>query len=362
MNEKISPHGGNLARAARAYGLTQQEFIDFSASINPLGPSPEVFQALTQSLWRVQHYPDPDWGGLPALLAEHLGVREECLALGNGGAELIFLLPKVLKIKRALIAAPTFSEYATALKAAGCYFEYLVSSKGFYPQVDEIVTRLSDFDTLYLCNPNNPTGHVIEYNELQYILEAARSHGVTVVVDEAFMDFVEGREKHTVMPLAAKSEGLVALYSLTKFFGIPGLRLGAAVAAPKVIQGFRENKDPWSINALALAAGEAALRDSFHMEATLRAVKAERQFLFESLSALGLKVFPGRANFLLVDVSPAGLTSGEVVKALGLMGVLVRDCSNFKGLGSSYIRLAVRKREEAIILLDALKKTLERGK
>lgn len=350
-------HGGNVARAAREYGLSEKSIIDFSASINPLGPSPGVYRAITEEFWKIRHYPDTECGDLPALLAEYLGVGRENLLLGNGGAELIYILPRAIKIARALVLAPTFSEYARAVEAAGGKVQYKVLGRsGGDGLADEVAGYLPGCDAVFLCNPNNPTGRLFSRSALVRLADEAEKAGACVIVDEAFMDFVPGRESVSLMSLACSRPGLVVLYSMTKFFGIPGLRLGAAVADSGLIGRMKKMKDPWSVNTLAVAAGEAALRDGGHMAETLKTVREEREYLFAVLSSVpGLKPFPSEANFLLVDISGTGLKSHQLVEKMAEMGILIRNCANFYGLDTRFVRVAVRTRAENDALLKALK-------
>lgn len=361
MTISKSSHGGNVARAAREYGLSEKDIIDFSASINPLGPSPGVYRAVMEEFWKIRHYPDTDCGDLPALLAEYLGVGRESLLLGNGGAELIYILPRAIKADRALVLAPTFSEYARAVEAAGGRVQYKVLGRaGADSLADEAAGYLAGCDALFLCNPNNPTGQLFKREELIPLIDAAERAGAFVIVDEAFMDFVPDRESVSLMPMACSRPGLVVLYSMTKFFGIPGLRLGAAVAAADLIGRLKKLKDPWSVNTLAVAAGQAALRDRRHMADTLKTVWEEREYLFNSLSAIpGLKPFPSEANFLLLDVSGTGMESNELVERMARVGILVRNCANFYGLDTRFIRVAVRTRGENDSLLKSLKCIIE---
>lgn len=355
MIKTVASHGGNLARAAREYGIEEKDFIDFSASINPLGPAPGVYRAITEEMWRIRHYPDPDCGLLPELLARHLGVDKRNLVLGNGGAELIYILPAALKIKRALVAAPTFSEYAGAVSVSGGEVEYFSYGRG----IEEIIEHLPGNDAVFICNPNNPTGRVIDRSSLMAVIEAAEKSGAFAIVDEAFMDFVEERLEISLMGEACSRSRLVVLYSMTKFFGIPGLRLGAAVASIETAGLLKKSKDPWSVNTLAAVAGVAALTDKKHMEETLKLVNEERSYLDRGLSSLpGVRPYPSAANFLLVDISGTGLTPAEMVEKLGRMGVLVRNCSNFIGLDAPCIRVAVRNRDENNTLIDAMKSIL----
>ncbi len=354
-------HGGNIAQAARKYGLSEKEIIDFSANINPLGPAPGVYQAVMEEFWRIKHYPDPGCGELPRLLAGHLGVDEKNLLLGNGGAELIYILPRALKIRRALVIAPTFSEYARAVEASGGRVRHVtLPLSGEASPAGRAADHLPGTDAVFVCNPNNPTGRLFGPGDLLPLLDAAEKAGSHMVVDEAFMDFVPQRQHHSLMSMATRLPNLVVLYSLTKFFGIPGLRLGAAVASADVIGGLRRLKDPWSVNALARVAGEAALRDRDHMALTLKTVGEEREYLFSSLFSLpGLRPFPSEANFLLVDVSGTGLKSADLVEKMAGRGILVRNCANFYGLDDGYIRVAVRTRPENEFLIGALRSVLE---
>ncbi|MFZ5642123.1 MAG: threonine-phosphate decarboxylase CobD [Bacillota bacterium] len=356
MQPANSGHGGNIARAALKYGLNEKEIIDFSASINPLGPAPGVYEAIKEELWRIRHYPDPDCGDLPEMLAGHLGVNKENVIIGNGGAELIYILPRVFNVKNALVVAPTFSEYAEAVEAAGGATRFLPFSES----TERIIGNLQGVDVVFICNPNNPTGHVLPRSSIISVLEAAKENRTLVVVDEAFIDFVEDRREKSVMGEACINRDLVVLYSMTKFFGVPGLRLGAAVAVPDTIGKMKRVKDPWSVNSLARIAGEAALRDKKHMADTMKVVKEERDFLFDEISSIsGVKPFASAANFLLVDISETGLKTGDLVDRMGRRGVLVRDCSNFKGLEMPCIRVAIRLRQENERLVEVLRQAIE---
>ncbi|GBF32749.1 L-threonine 3-O-phosphate decarboxylase [Desulfocucumis palustris] len=358
---KQHQHGGNLARAAREYGLPERELIDFSASINPLGPSPGVFRAIAENLWRIRHYPDPDCRVFLNLLGEYLGVPPECIVPGNGGAELIYMLPTALKVTSALVVAPTFSEYSAAIRAAGGETEYfrLPVEGEIYSHLTELADKMAGYQAVFICNPNNPTGRLFRHDELSPLLEAASKTGTMLVVDEAFMDFVARRRDFTLMPRAVGSRNLVVLYSLTKFFGIPGLRLGALVAQPELAAELNRKRDPWRVNALAQVAAEAALADKGHMAATLDVVRTEREYLTAALSGIpGVRPLPGAANFLLLDLSRSGKNVQEIIIDLGRRGLLVRDCSNFYGLDGCHIRTAVRSREENDRLIAALREIM----
>lgn len=355
-------HGGNLHKAARKYGLPVKDITDFSANINPLGPSRKLLSAISKNLDLIARYPDPDCTELKAKLAEYLEVKEESLLLGNGAAELIYLLVRVLKCRRALIPVPTFGEYALSVLCQGGEVLELPmpEENGFRLPVDEIISSLPDVDLLFLCNPNNPTGRLTNRKTILTILEKAWVHGVMVIIDEAFMDFVPRRELFSVIKMAGQQPNLAVLYSMTKFFGIPGLRLGAIAGPEKLISRMSTAKEPWSVNVLAQVAGVAGLLDYEHMQDTCRMVNSEKKFLFEQLASLpGVQPLPGAANFIMVDVTGSGFTSMELTELLGRQGVLVRECSDFNGLAGRYLRLAVKSHPENEKLLMALNKVLQ---
>lgn len=354
-------HGGNITLASKKYGLPRERIIDFSANINPLGPSKKIHEAITGNLGAIVNYPDPDCTELKETLAGYLGIDSELLLLGNGAAELIYLLVRVMRCKKALIPAPTFCEYGLAvLSQGGEVIEVeMDEEEGFRLPVEKIKELIPQADMLFICTPNNPTGRLVERGAIEEILERSAFHGVLVVVDEAFMDFVPQRTLYSMMPSVGSSSSLAVLYSLTKFFGIPGLRLGSIAAPKDIIKRMNASKDPWNVNTMAQVAGMAGLNDMEHMERTNTLVNMEKLYLYEELQNIpGLCPLPGAANFILLNVSESGLKSGELTELLGRRGILVRDCYGFSGLGGRYIRLAVKNRPENEILLAAIKDIL----
>ncbi len=354
-------HGGNISLASRKYHLPPHELLDFSANINPLGPSPKSIAAVVENLGLISSYPDPDCGELKAALAGHLGIREDLLLLGNGAAELIYLLVRVLDARKALIPVPTFCEYGLAVLSQGgeVLKVALDEKRGFRLPLDELIKSLEQADLIFICNPNNPTGRLLDGKIVENILDKACSHGVMVLMDEAFMDFIPEKGRFSVITRVGDYPNLAVLYSLTKFFGIPGLRLGAIAAPGELINRMKVAKDPWNVNVLAQVAGVAGLRDQEYMERTLQLIRQEKQFLFRELNRLpGLRPLPGAANFFLVDLTGSGLTSGELAELMGRRGFMVRDCTGFSGLAGRYIRLAVKTHQENIRLIHAFKSIL----
>ncbi|QXE86049.1 threonine-phosphate decarboxylase CobD [Geomonas nitrogeniifigens] len=348
-------HGGNVFAVARNLGLAPERIIDFSASINPLGMAPGVREALTASLDRLLHYPDKGAAELKQALAAYHGVEPSQIAVANGSTELIHLLPRTFQGKKALVVAPAFAEYALALERAGWQIEYFTLSPAddFALDVAALAQRVADgYDMLFLCNPGNPAGNLQPLREIAGVVDLCRESGTFLVLDEAFIDFCE---EESAKHLVVRNPRAVLLRSMTKFFGIPGLRLGYAIAAAETVAEIAAQQDPWSVNTAAQVAGIASLADQDYCRRTRSYVDEERARLAAALADVpGLKVFPGRANYLLVRILRAGVSAGQLREALLAKGMMIRDCSNFQGLDASFFRVAVRLEEENDLLLRGL--------
>jgi len=348
-------HGGNVFAIARSLGIAPEAIIDFSASINPLGMAPGVRGALANCLERLQHYPDKGAAELKACLAAHHGVSAAQIAVANGSTELIHLLPRLVGGGRALIVAPAFAEYACALGKSGWQIDYLTlqSADSFALSLPKLAEKLAlRYDLLFVCNPGNPTGALIPRNAIAGVLELCRESGTFLVLDEAFIDFCE---EDSAKDLIGGFGRAVLLRSMTKFFAIPGLRLGYAIGAAETIDALATLQAPWSVNTAAQVAGIASLGDPAYSEATRSYVACERERLASGLASIAsLKVFPARANYLLVEICN-GYSAAELRSRLLEKGVLIRDCGNFQGLDGSFFRVAVRIREDNDRLLELLR-------
>lgn len=353
-----SDHGGTVFASARSLGIRPEELLDFSASINPLGPAPGVQEAVCSSFEKVLHYPDRESFELRRTLADIHRVGIDNLVVANGSTELIYLLPRLLPGTKGLIIAPAFSEYAQALNRAGWQTGHLLLSPddGFALSLEKLAERLAEgFDLLFLCNPANPTGTLLPPAMIEEILRLCRRAGAFLVLDEAFMDFCE---EASAKGLFAESGGGIVLRSMTKFYAIPGLRLGYAVGDAELIRCCAESLEPWSVNTPAQVAGVASLASDGYRERTLGYVSAEREALARGLAELpGLKPFPSAANFLLVEMR-IDLTAAELRSRLLEKRILIRDCANFQGLDGRFFRIAVRTTEENRRLLAALAEVL----
>jgi threonine-phosphate decarboxylase len=347
-------HGGNVFAVARSLGVSPEYILDFSASINPLGPAPGVREALTTAFNRLVHYPDSDCTELREALALSHGVEPASICVANGSTQLIYLLPRLVPGKRALVIGPAFSEYAKALTRDGWEVEQFIleSAAGFAFPFNRLEKSLRNgYDLIILGNPGNPTGRLYPLSAVQEIDGLCQAAGCFLVLDEAFMDFCEeGSAKHYV----AGRDGILVLRSMTKFHALPGMRLGYAIGKASLIARLALIREPWSVNTPAQAAGLASLTDAGYAEATRKLVTSERAHLFAGLAAIpGLSPFSSAANYLLVEIA-GGKTAGELAEQLLAKYILIRGCANFAGLDNHFFRVAVRSREENDRLLAAL--------
>lgn len=345
-------HGGNVSEAAQRYGLAEDDILDFSANVNPLGPSPASLKAARTSLAAVDRYPDSDTPELKAACARYFGVRPDQVLCGNGSTGLIHLIPRVFRPKRVLITAPTFTEYAAAVAdAGGTVVSFpLREQDGFRVDPLELAPQLKGVDMAILCNPNNPTGRLVKKVEMDRIVQYTLDAGVKLVVDEAFMDFAESE---SIARTATEFPHVVCIRAFTKFFALAGLRIGYLLSHEANIQALRAGQEPWTVSVPAERAAVAALRDERYISKTHRLVTRERAWLQSMLRQLsGIEPVDGSANFLFAKLS--SIDAGELAHALGRRGILVRDCSSFPGLGNQYVRIAVRTRRENERLAHAL--------
>lgn len=348
------PHGGNIYHYSKKYGIPISRILDFSASINPLGPSPKAVRAIKSALPSLVNYPDPDCEGLTGALAAFHGIPSNSILAGNGSTELIYLLPRALGAKRTVVLSPGFSDYERAAGLADSSVKRVTlrEEDGFVPDVKKLARSLSGADMLFLCNPNNPTGVLLDRDTVFNILAAARKTGTFVVVDEAFIDY---RPEHSIIAEAARKPGVAVLRNFTKFHGMPGIRIGYLIAQPKLVRKLDAMREPWTVNTLAQEAAITSLSDSAYIRASAELVETEKEFLYGALSAIpGLEPYQPSVNFMLVRLS-VGPGAGALAEELASKGILIRDCSNFKGLHGRYIRVAVRSRPENELLVAAIR-------
>ena len=345
-------HGGDWAGYRAEFG---RDPLDFSANVSPLGLPDGVAEAITASLATADRYPDPLCRALRAKLAVAENVPAESLLCGNGAADLIFRLVLAAKPRTALVTAPTFAEYATALETVGCTVErHFLREENDFAVTEDILNAVHPgIEMVFLCQPNNPTGQLAQPALVEALLHKCEAVGARLVVDECFLDFLPEGDTLSAKRLLQTSKHLVILKAFTKLYGMAGVRLGYCLCTDEALLArMQAAGQPWAVSSLAQAAGLAALDETAYVAQVRALIAQQRPRLTAGLRALGLRVLDGRANYLLFQ-GPE--TLGD---ALRQWGVVLRSCSNYPGLDGSWYRTAVRTGPENDELLKTLAEVL----
>lgn len=337
-------HGGNVYQ--------YKGCLDFSANCNPLGTPGSVKEAVVKSLECISDYPQVGYGPLREAIAKYEGMDADSVICGNGAAELVFTVCRAARPKRALVPAPTFAEYEQALLSVGCAVESYVlrEENGFQVQKDFIQALHKGLDMVFLCNPNNPTGILLERDFLFEVLRRCRELEILLVVDECFLDFVKKPGAYSLKAQLHRYHNLFLLKAFTKRYAMAGIRLGYGICENReLLKEMELVTQPWNLSSMAQAAGIAALKENEYVEEGRRLVFEEAAFLKKELEELGLEVYPSQANYLFFK-GPENLFEACVKK-----GILIRDCSNYRGLQKGFFRIAIKKHEENMRLIETLK-------
>ncbi len=337
-------HGGDI--------YTKPYRLDFSANMNPLGMPARVAEAACEGVRLSCSYPDVCCRALRKAIAESENVPADQVICGNGAAELIFALVWAVKPKKALLAAPGFAEYEQALRSADCEISFYLcrEEEGFALREDYLLDLTEDLDMVFLCNPANPTGLLIEPELLGRIAERCRERGILLVMDECFNGLLEHGEDLSLRGRLNEQPGLFLLRAFTKLYAMAGLRLGYGLCADAaLLEKLRSVLQPWNVSLPAQMAGIAALKEQEYVARSRAFLAGERAFLRQSLEDLGLRTYDSSANYLFFH-GPEDLCDRCAAE-----GILIRDCRNYRGLGSGYYRVAVRTREDDLELLRVLR-------
>lgn len=352
--EKAYTHGGDVYR-------NEKIRMDFSININPLGMPDFIKQTAMDGVEESARYPDSRCRRLRRLAAGFYGVQEETLVFGNGAAELIFGIVRAVSPRRAVLTAPSFTEYEAALSSVGAevLFFPLKEEDDFSLPADRYLDFLKSArpDMIFLCNPANPTGRLTPGEEIRRILEFCTVQGILAVVDECFLDLAEEDERDSVLDLVREGEkNIFLLKAFTKSFAMAGLRLGYGFLADGELRlKMQSQSQPWNVSIPAQEAGCAAFgaeREPYLREAR-KLISREREYLREGLQRLGFYVFPSEANFLLFKRTDRG-DGGELYESLLSRGILIRRCGDYQGLSGDHYRICVKKREENRAFLENL--------
>jgi len=352
------PHGGRIREAAAGISGEVDALLDFSANINPLG-SPPLVEVILQELSRVGHYPDNSYRDFREAASAFVGVSPENIVPGNGSSEIIRLFAEMTLQDGdlAVIPSPTFGEYEGQARLSGAEIRRVELGLPRPQSLDRVFDDclLDQAKSVFICNPNNPTGFLISGPQIAKLARRCQEHETFLLVDEAFIELSDPMQ--SIAGLAPHLDNLVVMRSLTKSFGVPGLRLGFAVTNRKLAAIMDRARIPWSISSLASGAAVHLLGFEDFLAASRACIEEELVWLTGELKELGLEPLESSVNFILINVESSGLLSAELVDRMAEQRVLVRDCQSF-GLGQSYIRVAVRNRQENQKLIQALERVL----
>ncbi len=357
-------HGGNIYEIEEKYKIPRSELLDYSANINPLGVPLELKQHIIENTNALINYPDPDYRELKAAIAEFYQLGIEDIILGNGAAEVIHAFIRTLKPKRALLLQPSFSEYERALELLGAEVleVYLKEEAEFQVDVVELMQKAEKgVDLIVLCNPNNPTGRLIAGPQLKRLLDYCEKRNIYLMVDEAFMDFADAENSRTLLQDYRSYQRLFVVRAFTKFFGIPGLRLGfGATVNKQLLQQMKKSSLPWNINTFAAGFGMMLKKDNAYIKKTYGWLRQERELFVRKLKQInGLKVFNPDGNFILIKLATDEINTTVLKERMLRHKILIRECKNFKGLDERFFRIAIKDRSTNRYFIEALRDSLE---
>ena len=371
-------HGGNIFQFAHEQRIEPYEVVDFSANINPLGPSQRGLDALNAQLRYISHYPDATNDDVLNAIADTYEMDKHQIIVGNGAAELLYAICRLPGYTGAFVPAPGFSEYKEALEASKIpvrdifyrpreddnekpYFEVP------YLALETFAAELKGQDgriIVFLGNPNNPDGTLLDKDHIRTVASMLKDANSLLVIDESFIDFVGNDplqdNEHSMRSLVNEFDNIIVVHSFTKFYAVPGLRIGAAFANETLITQLQQYIPSWSVNTLAQAYTKAALNDVDYIKRTKQELNEERAFMYNALDAIeGITVYPPSANFMLFQVNQEGITANYINEELKKYNMIVRNCDSYVGLTNHWVRIAIKDHDTNIKLVDKLTNILK---
>ena len=342
-------HGGKIPVKNSDHNI-----IDFSSNITPLGIPNSVKLIIKKNLDKIQFYPDPKSENVISSLEKYTHLSKSNIIVGNGAIEILynFCFAFLSKTTKVLIHVPTFQEYETAVKLSNCKISYF-KSLNLSTNIDSFISQIPKSGCVFLCNPNNPTGELLSKKELLSIIIVAKKLKTIVFIDECFIELVP-KSNESVMSYVKKYDNLFILRSLTKSFGLPGLRIGYACGSQQIIKILQKIKIPWSVNSLAQDAANVVIKNTSHLKKSNIIIKKELKYLEDNISILnGFECISSSTNFILIKTK---YDSTKLQTKLLKNKILIRDCKNFRGLDNHYIRIAVKSHKDNVKLVKALEK------
>ncbi len=354
-------HGSDLEKIEHIYGVKKEEIISFSANVNPLGVSSLLRETLASHIDAITSYPDREYTSLRNCIGAYVDIDPDSIIMGNGSTELISLFIQIEHPKKALIVGPTYSEYEREIALGGGTSLYypLKEEQNFILDVQDFTAQLNEsIDLVVICNPNNPTSGSVSQKTMRKILDVCKQNDIFVMVDETYVEFADNCSEITSIPLTAYYNNIIILRGTSKFFAAPGLRLGYAVTGNRdLAKTINTRKNPWTINSLAVIAGEIMFRDSSYMIQTRKLISGERSRIYEMFSRDSrFKAYPPSGNFMMVRILDDTLTSGQLFDRAIREHMMIRDCSTFPFLDNKYIRFCFMMPEQNDQLLSCLLK------
>jgi threonine-phosphate decarboxylase len=361
--KRFVSHGGDVWGFSRKYNIPIEKVLDFSGPINFFGASPKAVEAIQQYAKLVRFYPDPNPLDLREAIAEYVGkgVCADNVILGNGSIELIYMITEIFEPGfKAVIPVPSFTEYEKAALRVGGEVIFVQLPSNFAMELDNIKKAVTD-DTkiIYICNPHSPSGTLYSRETILELAAFCKPKGIIVCIDENYIEFAPAGQDATVAGDVKEYPNLFVIRSVTKFYGMPGIRFGYAIASEDLIEQLQLVRQPWSINGLAGFATLAAFKDAEFIQKTKQTVATERVKLVKAIFEIGgLHVYPSETNFILVKITTPKINSTQLREKLAAQGLLIRDCSTFVGLDNTFFRVTVRSSEDNAKLIAALKEAL----
>ena len=366
-------HGGNIFQFAHEQRIEPYEVVDFSANINPLGPSQRGLDALNAQLRYISHYPDATNDDVLNAIADTYGMDKHQIIVGNGAAELLYAICRLPGYTGAFVPAPGFSEYKEALEASkipvrDIFYRPREDDNGKpyfevpYLALETFAAELKGQDgriIVFLGNPNNPDGTLLDKDHIRTVASMLKDANSLLVIDESFIDFVGNdplqENEHSMRSLVNEFDNIIVVHSFTKFYAVPGLRIGAAFTNETLITQLQQYIPSWSVNTLAQAYTKAALNDVDYIKRTKQELNEERAFMYNALDAIeGITVYPPSANFILFQVNQEGITANYINEELKKYNMIVRNCDSYVGLTNHWVRIAIKDHDTNIKLVDKL--------
>lgn len=352
-------HGSDLEKVEQLYHIRREDIRPFASNVNPLGISPILKDALREHLDIISDYPDREYRDLREGIHNYTGAEIEHILPGSGTTELISTFIHTIKPKKAIVIEPTYSEYKRDLKAIKSeIIDYVLEeANDFHLNPTDLCQKLGDsIDMVILCNPNNPTSTCISISQVQELAEACQKTSTFLLVDETYVEFVKDVSLVSAIPLVKKYNNLIVLRGVSKFFAAPGLRLGyACTSNNKLLRYIIRHGNPWTINSVAAYAGTVMFTDTEYIERTRTLIQQEQSLICSALkSRKTIRVFEPSTNFVLLKIEKEGVDAPAAFEHCIRKGLMIRDCSNFLGLNSSYIRFCFLKPEDDDVLVNTL--------